>query len=90
MRRVGTYGRHMTVGVHFSDIQSSCVSWGVGHTATPKQTWESIQIPPLKKSHPDDVGSETSFASFPPLKPLAEVMPCYPSKDGSFHETGIP
>ena len=63
-------------------------------TATPSQTGKDSSScrgsPPMKKSCPDDAGSETSVASFPPLKPLAEVMPCYPNKLVSFHDAGIP
>ena len=83
-------------GAGVSTSQTSChpASPGQMATATPTQPGEDSnsrrRFLPLEKSHPNDARSETSVASFPPLKLLAEVMPCYPSKVGSFHDTGTP
>ena len=70
-------------GVSPSQTSTHPVSPGEMATATPTQPAEDSSLsrgsPPLKKSHPDDAGSETSLALFSPLKPSAEVTPCYPS-----------
>ena len=81
-------------GMSASQTSSHPPSPGELDIATPTQPGEvsrsSRNSPPLKKSHSDNAGSETSVVSFPPLKPLAEVTSCYPSKVGSFHNTRIP